>query len=205
MPSLRKAKNKAKAKAVNFAAKKLYGADVIEAVAQDCLSAGFMDSLKEWMEIHQDDADFSVPVGTDSETMYPPECAHSPAYRLRQKRKTNGHTPSHRYMVVYNSFKAFSDAQIESKPCDLTPEIECCTLTAGDVWMAGCAGFVTQHKKTVPQFMEMMAKVSDAAPQVQAFIDILSASSEFPVFVDMMTNRERRDYFFFVMKSWRLE
>jgi hypothetical protein len=31
--------------------------------------------------------------------------------------------------------------------------------------------------------MEMCAKVSDAAPQVQAFIDILTASSEFQVFV----------------------
>ena len=69
----------------------------------------------------------------------------------------------------------------------------------------GAPGFVTKHKKTVPQFMEMCRKVSDAAPQVQAFVNILTASSEFPVFVDMMTNRERRDYFFFVMKSWRLE
>jgi hypothetical protein len=31
--------------------------------------------------------------------------------------------------------------------------------------------------------MEMCAKVSEAAPQVQAFIDILTASSEFQVFV----------------------
>ena len=31
--------------------------------------------------------------------------------------------------------------------------------------------------------MDMCAKVSDAAPQVQAFIDILTASSEFQVFV----------------------
>lgn len=98
------------------------------------------------------------------------------------------------------------------------------------VWRG--AGFVKKHKKTVEQFMEMCAKASNAAPQVQAFIDILTASSEFQVFVvrstpsvvsalrwtpsgglfliparvqDMMTNRERRDYFFFVMKSWRME
>ena len=48
------------------------------------------------------------------------------------------------------------------------------------------AGFVAKHKKTVEQFFEMCAKVSDAAPQVQAFIDILTASSEFTVFVVCM-------------------
>eukprot|EP01045_Picozoa_sp_COSAG04_P009023 COSAG04_NODE_513_length_13214_cov_17.630576_7_plen_94_part_00 len=49
------------------------------------------------------------------------------------------------------------------------------------VWRG--AGFVKKHKKTVEQFMEMCAKASNAAPQVQAFIDILTASSEFQVFV----------------------
>jgi hypothetical protein len=83
------------------------------------------------------------------------------------------------YIVAYQAFKAFSDSQIER--------------------------FVAKHKKTVPQFFEMCNKVVDAAPQVQAFIDILSSASEFTVFVDMMTDQERRKYFFFVMASWRLE
>ena len=94
-------KAKAKQKATNYAAKKLYGADVIEAVAQDwwvqsgcsysslrvaaptdsclmdtcrpvcSLSAGFMDSLKTWMDAHQDE--FSAGVGADESGMYPPQ------------------------------------------------------------------------------------------------------------------------------------
>ena len=42
-------------------------------------------------------------------------------------------------------------------------------------------------------------------PQVQAFIDLLTAASDFAIFVDMMSNRERREYFFYVMRSWRQE
>lgn len=96
-------KNKAKEKATNYAAKKIYGADVIEAVACDwcapprfhpaptacapssllstfltaltararSLSAGFMDSLKTWMDAHQ--SEFSAGVGTEEEGMYPPQ------------------------------------------------------------------------------------------------------------------------------------
>lgn len=99
-----------------------------------------------------------------------------------------------RYMESYKAFKAFSDSQIEGVHVAPSPHPAASNLlhylaqpcTALHFVLARLSrptGFVAKHKKTVDQFMEMCAKVSEAAPQVQAFIDILTASSEFQVFV----------------------
>jgi hypothetical protein len=150
---------KQKAKATKYAAKKIYHVDVIEAVATDCLAAGFMADLDGWMQAHTEEF-ATASIGSD------PTGESGNMYTMAQT-------------AMHKEFTAFVDANMNS--------------------------FVSKHKRTVQQFYELCAKVSNAAPQVQAFIDLLTASSEFPIFVDMMSNRERREYFFYIMRSWRME
>lgn len=156
---IKEKQGKIKEKAKNYAAKKIFHVDIIEAVATDCLAAGFMADIDRWMQASEEEFK-KASVGSD------PTGKSGSMYTIQQT-------------AMHKEFTAFVDANMNA--------------------------FVQKHKKTVPQFFEMCAKITEAAPQVQAFIDLLTSASEFPIFVDMMSNREKREYFFYVMRSWRSE
>ena len=68
-------------------------------------------------------------------------------------------------------------------------------------------GMVERHLRgagtTTDDFYEMCREAQASQdPAVDIFVQLVSASTDFPVFADLMRSRDKRKYFFQVMKMW---
>ena len=56
---------------------------------------------------------------------------------------------------------------------------------------------------TIDKFLTICANLRDESDgNVQTFIDLVMTVNDYQIFADLMTNVEKREYYFFILKSW---